>query len=678
MYSGTVQDCVAAINTAKETRGDRVGCPDASYSYTTRNTTPPTLSAVETLWNTVHAPGLNAYNESCAQLGREWPAAALGGWYARLAGYSVSSAALRAIADSVAGAQYSSAHAPEPLVTYPGVYGYSHELAEVGNPCYRGGAVADGINQWCGTVPSYCPTYDAGPWAGIEFLVVDFSLSPRAYDGGLAYDHGWSAAMMMEASLQEGDATRQAAYQASHTLAADWSGVESTVRNHNYVAKNVWALAQEYALLGNSVTKDALIDKLERSLKAGVLMDANSDGLVDGMANQPFSGLTQNAQLPGRYWDGHNSQMWYQSMNAWGLAEAYVAFRDRGDSALAGDLRPYVDVTLNNLASEINSRGPIAVSEQALPVPHALLVALWKIADYENESHPDWEDALWNIYNTGYFGTFDNGRRTGNAGLLLCWMAGTPYVPLDLRFIATPPGQASTPNPANGATGVSTSADLGWSAGSGATTHDVYFGTANPPAYVGNQPSTTYDPGTLAPGTTYYWRIDECGANGMSPGTLWSFTTASGGSCPLSVEQPDGFAVIQGTLKSGNLASLINDDNNFLRAGSSSKPAVSVDFDLADGCYTGLSQLRVFVRSKDSSSSITRKLYLWNNSTSAWDLVGQNTVGTSESNLQVTVTSGLSNYVTAAGLVKVGVEQVRLLFSHDMYVEKVEVGVNGG
>jgi hypothetical protein len=43
-------------------------------------------------------------------------------------------------------------------------------------------------------------------------------------------------------------------------------------------------------------------------------------------------------------------------------------------------------------------------------------------------------------------------------------------------------GAASNPNPVNGATNVSTSVTLSWSAASNATKYDVYFGTtASPP-----------------------------------------------------------------------------------------------------------------------------------------------------------------------------------------------------
>jgi hypothetical protein len=103
---------------------------------------------------------------------------------------------------------------------------------------------------------------------------------------------------------------------------------------------------------------------------------------------------------------------------------------------------------------------------------------------------------------------------------------------------SSPPGQAANPSPSNSATGVSTTADLSWSAGSGATSHDVYFGTSSPGAYQGNQTGTTFDTGTMANSTTYYWRIDEKNAYGTTTGTVWSFTTSAGGSPPGQASSP--------------------------------------------------------------------------------------------------------------------------------------------
>jgi hypothetical protein len=57
----------------------------------------------------------------------------------------------------------------------------------------------------------------------------------------------------------------------------------------------------------------------------------------------------------------------------------------------------------------------------------------------------------------------------------------------------------------------------------------VYFGTDPIPGvneFQGNQTGTTFDPGTLDAGTTYYWRIDEVGSGGTTTGVVWSFTTA--------------------------------------------------------------------------------------------------------------------------------------------------------
>ncbi len=46
------------------------------------------------------------------------------------------------------------------------------------------------------------------------------------------------------------------------------------------------------------------------------------------------------------------------------------------------------------------------------------------------------------------------------------------------------------------------------------------------PVFKGNQTTTTFDPGPLDIGTTYYWRIDERRPDGQTRGNLWSFTPA--------------------------------------------------------------------------------------------------------------------------------------------------------
>ncbi|MFH0888660.1 MAG: glycine rich domain-containing protein, partial [Planctomycetota bacterium] len=92
--------------------------------------------------------------------------------------------------------------------------------------------------------------------------------------------------------------------------------------------------------------------------------------------------------------------------------------------------------------------------------------------------------------------------------------------------------QVNTPTPANVLTNVSITQTLSWGAASGATGYNVYFGTSSPGTLVSsNQSGTTYNPGTLAGNTTYYWRIDPTNTSVTITGIIWSFTTAQAPTC---------------------------------------------------------------------------------------------------------------------------------------------------
>ena len=99
-----------------------------------------------------------------------------------------------------------------------------------------------------------------------------------------------------------------------------------------------------------------------------------------------------------------------------------------------------------------------------------------------------------------------------------------------VEWVPKAPGQATDPEPVNGATGVRTNPILRWKAGPRATSHDVYFGTnPNPGAgeFRGNQFVTSFNPGALAQATTYYWRIDGVNTTGTTAGVVWSFATGT-------------------------------------------------------------------------------------------------------------------------------------------------------
>jgi hypothetical protein len=123
---------------------------------------------------------------------------------------------------------------------------------------------------------------------------------------------------------------------------------------------------------------------------------------------------------------------------------------------------------------------------------------------------------------TQYFWRIDE---IGDGGIL----KGTVW---NFRTAAQPPGQASAPNPTNGAMNVSTSVtSLTWTAGTGATSHRVYFGTdqtdvqnRDASVFQGQINQTTL-PVSLNAATQYFWVVDEVNSAGTTDGVVWTFTT---------------------------------------------------------------------------------------------------------------------------------------------------------
>ena len=87
------------------------------------------------------------------------------------------------------------------------------------------------------------------------------------------------------------------------------------------------------------------------------------------------------------------------------------------------------------------------------------------------------------------------------------------------------------PSPADGEFFVTTDAQLSWSAGLNAALHFVVFGASREEveavAVGEGTPSglTTFDPGALEQGKTYYWRVDEFDGLETYQGPVWSFQT---------------------------------------------------------------------------------------------------------------------------------------------------------
>jgi hypothetical protein len=105
--------------------------------------------------------------------------------------------------------------------------------------------------------------------------------------------------------------------------------------------------------------------------------------------------------------------------------------------------------------------------------------------------------------------------------------------------------RAAEPNPADGATDIAYDTTLAWKPGQFAAAHDIYFGTAyddvndasraDPRGVLASeaQDVNALDPGRLAFGQTYYWRVDEVNAapdHAIFKGDVWRFEAE-----PLSI-----------------------------------------------------------------------------------------------------------------------------------------------
>lgn len=95
---------------------------------------------------------------------------------------------------------------------------------------------------------------------------------------------------------------------------------------------------------------------------------------------------------------------------------------------------------------------------------------------------------------------------------------------LEIAVDLSPPQAVTNPYPTNAESLVLVDAQLDWAAVSTASSYDVYFGTSTLD-YQGNQVGTTFDPGTLQRGLTYYWRVDAVNSGGTTTGEVWSFAT---------------------------------------------------------------------------------------------------------------------------------------------------------
>jgi sugar lactone lactonase YvrE len=106
--------------------------------------------------------------------------------------------------------------------------------------------------------------------------------------------------------------------------------------------------------------------------------------------------------------------------------------------------------------------------------------------------------------------------------------------PVTQSFTVNPLLAPTLLSPANGAAGVSQLPTLEWNASSGATSYDVYFGTAASPPLVTNVTATGYAPTGLSANSTYHWKIVARNSLATASSSTFAFSTYNS-SCTFAV-----------------------------------------------------------------------------------------------------------------------------------------------
>jgi hypothetical protein len=191
----------------------------------------------------------------------------------------------------------------------------------------------------------------------------------------------------------------------------------------------------------------------------------------------------------------------------------------------------YVDTEDQVLTYEFEAPSPPATGSD---VEGAVTASLWDVFDSGVES--------WDTINLGINGPSSRGiwyiaqtyRPVDAQGFYDQWYLhaggnqGEVTSIFDHHLVLAPPAAPALVSPSNGQTGVSTSRTLSWTASSGTTGYDVYLGTSSPPPLsITNLSSTSYTPGPLNYGVTYYWNVVARNSSGGTASSIYSFTTVN-------------------------------------------------------------------------------------------------------------------------------------------------------
>jgi len=207
---------------------------------------------------------------------------------------------------------------------------------------------------------------------------------------------------------------------------------------------------------------------------------------------------------------------------------------------------------------------------------------------------------------TVYVRVLDTDRSQGNKVLDSLYV---DFLSIVSEEALTTPNPATNPSPGDGATGVTSTPTLTWTAGALASSHDVYFGTNPTPGageFQGNQAGTSFSPGTLPLSTLHYWAVDEVNGAGTTLGPVWSFTTGGASATDLHVENIVASEVAVNSKAKGRATVTVHDDLGAPVANATVTGSFTGDFnETQDGVTDANGVVVLTTSSKASSPSFT-------------------------------------------------------------------------
>jgi Putative binding domain, N-terminal len=287
--------------------------------------------------------------------------------------------------------------------------------------------------------------------------------------------------------------------------------------------------------VANSVAIPLPIGATSAEVNKGAL---NDSGVVVG------SSYVGNQNLGGWIWDASDGTVLLNALVpvGWNVTDA-VSISNTGlilaQASYNGGASQYVELSPSGCVFSLN---PPSISFGTSAGTSSLTVVTTNVCGWQAVSNASWITITGGLSGAGN-GTvsFNIDANAGAPRVGTLTVAGQTFT---VNQAGAPPAAPTLVSPANGATAVSLTPLLTWSASSLATSYDIYFGTSATPPLVTNVSVTNYNPGPLIAGQTYYWQIVARNASGTGASLVWSFTTMSVATAGISPAAGSGLAQI--------------------------------------------------------------------------------------------------------------------------------------